>query len=137
MVENFNNVFINDSILQSVDYKVLLDNIMKLDKTIRFSVICDMYGNIVITRHREGLENFLTDQETKDALLYAVEAWRIRHKHEDKIGKGKFAFVEYEKIKRISIPLSNERLLVITIDNSADGLNIIENILNQIKFPKS
>jgi len=33
---------------------------MKLDKKIRFSVICDMYGNIVLSRHREGLENFLT-----------------------------------------------------------------------------
>ena len=109
---------------------------MNLDKKIRFSVICDMYANIVITRHRDGLENFLTEAESKDALQYAVEAWRSRHQHENKIGKGKFALVEYEKIRRITIPLSHERLLLITLDNSDNDFAVIENILNQIKFPK-
>jgi len=109
---------------------------MKLDKKIRFSVICDMYGNIVLSRHREGLENFLTEDETKDTLQYSVEAWRIRHQHENKIGKGKFALVEYEKIRRITIPLSHERLLLITLENSDNDFGVIENILNQIKFPK-
>jgi hypothetical protein len=110
---------------------------MKLDKKIRFSVISDMYANIIMTRHRDGLENFLTERETKDAIQYAVEAWRVRHRHEEKLGKGKFAMVEYEKLKRISIPLGNERLLLITLDNTDNGFEIIENILSQIKFPKS
>ena len=119
-----------------MDYKIIIENIMKLDKKIRFSVICDMYGNIVLSRHRDGLENFLTEDETKDTLQYSVEAWRIRHQHENKIGKGKFALVEYEKLRRLTIPLSHERLLLITLDNSENDLSIIENILNQIKFPK-
>ena len=119
-----------------MDYQILIENIMKLDKKIRFVVICDMYANIVLTRHREGLENFLTEVETKDALQYAVEAWRIRHTHEPKLGKGKFALVEYEKLRRITIPLSHERLLLITLDNTENGFKVIENILNQIMFPK-
>ena len=119
-----------------MDYKIIIENIMKLDKKIRFSVICDMYGNIVLSRHRDGLENFLTEDETKDTLQYSVEAWRIRHKHENKLGKGKFALVEYEKLRRLTIPLSHERLLLITLDNSDNDFAVIENILNQIKFPK-
>jgi len=31
-----------------------------------------MYGNIVLSRHRDGLENFLTEDETKDTLQYSV-----------------------------------------------------------------
>ena len=118
-----------------MDYSLLLENIMNLDKKIRFSVICDMYANIVLTRHREGLENFLTETETKEALDYAVEAWRVRHTHESKLGKGKFAMVEYEKLRRITIPLSHERLLLITLDNHDTDFKVIENILKQIKFP--
>ncbi len=110
---------------------------MEFDKKIRFSVIADMYANVVITRHREGLENFLTERETKDAIQYAVEAWRVRHRHEEKLGKARFAMVEYEKLKRISIPLGNERILLITLDNTDNGFEIIENILNHIQFPKS
>ncbi len=56
---------------------------------------------------------------------------------ENKIGKGKFALVEYEKLRRITIPLGYERLLLITLDNTDNDLTVIENILNQIKFPKS
>ena len=54
-----------------MDYAPLLDKIMGLDKNIRFSLICDMHGNVVNTRHREKLENYLTENETKDALQYS------------------------------------------------------------------
>ncbi|MFB3096473.1 MAG: hypothetical protein ACE1YX_02100 [Nitrosopumilaceae archaeon] len=120
-----------------MDYKLLLEKIMQIDKNVRFSVISDMYANIILTRHRDGQENFLTEEETREALQYAVEAWRIRHKHEEKLGKGKFAMVEYETIKRISIPIGKDRLLLITIDNTSNGFEIVEKVLNEIKFPKS
>lgn len=119
-----------------MDYKSLLENIMALDKKIRFSVIADKYGNIIMTRYREGLKNFLTDRETKDTIQYAVEAWKIRHSHEEKLGKARFALVEYEKLLRSSIPLPNELLLVITLDIADDNFKIIEKILNQIKISK-
>ena len=124
-------------LLLNVDYKLLLEKIMQLDKKVRFSVISDMYANIILTRHRDGQENFLTEQETREALQYAVDAWRIRHKHEEKLGKGKFAMVEYETIKRISLPIGKDRLLLITIDNTSDGFEIVQKVLNEIKFPKS
>ena len=119
-----------------MDYKILIDQIMQLDENIRFSIVSDMYGNIVTTRHREGLANFLSEDETKDSLQYAVEAWRIRHSHANKIGRGKFAIVEYEKIRRITIPLSEDRLLLITLDNIGELTEIIEKILKQIQYPK-
>ena len=120
-----------------MDFKLLLDKIMQIDKRVRFSVVSDMYANIILSRHRDGLENFLTEQETREALQYAVDAWRIRHQHEEKLGKGKFAMVEYETVKRISLPLGKDRLLLITIDNTSDGFEIVEKVLNEIKFPKS
>jgi hypothetical protein len=120
-----------------MDYKALLENIMALDKIIRFSVIADKYGNIIMTRYRKGLKNFLTDRETKDTIQYAVEAWRIRHTHEEKLGKARFALVEYQKLLRTSIPLHNDQLLIITLDIAENDFEIIEKILNQIKFAKS
>ena len=120
-----------------MDNKLLLEKIMQLDEKIRFSVISDMYANIILTRHRDGLENFLTEQETKEALQYSVDAWRIRHQHEEKLGKGRFAMVEYESVKRISLPLGQDRIILITIDNTSDGFRIVEKVLNEMKIPQA
>ena len=119
-----------------MDYSPLLEKIMDLDKNIRFSLICDMHGNIVNTRHREKLENYLTENETKDALQYSVESWRVRNTHSHKIGKGKFAFVEYEKLRRITMPLNENRMLLVTVDKNGENFEIIDRILNQIRHPE-
>ena len=98
---------------------------MQIDKKVRFSVVSDMYANIILSRNRKGLESFPTEQETREALHCATAAWSIRHKHEEKPGHGKFAMVEYETVKRISLPLGNDRLLLITIANTSDGIQIV------------
>ena len=115
----------------------MLKTIMDSDPDIRFSLVSDMYGNVVTCKHREGEGNFLTEKETKDAIQYSAEAWRIRREHAAKIGKGKYALVEYEKISRITMPLSDDRLLLVTIDNNQNPLKRIELILNQVSHPKN
>jgi len=119
-----------------MDYKILLETIMGCDKNIRFLLVSDMYGNIVRSLHREGEYNFLSEDETKDAIQNSAESWKIRKEHAAKIGKGKYALVEYEKISRITMPLSDDRLLLVTTDNEVSPLKIIEPILNQISRPK-
>ena len=120
-----------------MDYKLLIDQVIDLDQSIRFAIISDMYGNIVNTRHREGLDNFLSDEETRDSLQYSVEAWRVRNKHANKIGKGRYALVEYEKIRRITIPIGEDRILLLTMDNVGNHFEVLGKILDQMKFPKS
>ena len=51
-----------------------------------------------------------------------------------KTGKGKYAMAEYEKIKRITFPLENSHLLLITTDVKADHEKIITSILSLLKY---
>jgi hypothetical protein len=44
------------------------------------------------------------------------------------LGKGKFVLAEYEKIKRISMPLDEDHLLYITTEVGCDALSIIDKI---------
>ena len=110
---------------------------MDSDKHIRFSLVSDMYGNIINSKHRDGEHNLLSEDETKEALEYSAESWRIRGEHANKIGKGKYALVEYEKISRITMPLGDDRLLLVTTDNEQSPVKRIELILNQIAHPKT
>jgi len=45
------------------------------DKNIRFSTVCNMAGNMEVSAHRDGVENYLTTDETQESLKDAAKAW--------------------------------------------------------------
>jgi hypothetical protein len=98
---------------------------MAIDPKIRFASIFDMNGQVLFSAHREGTKNLLTPVESQKSLQLAINAWKSRNEVSDKIGKGKYALVEYEKLKRITMPLDSEHILYITTDVEADHAPII------------
>jgi hypothetical protein len=117
-------------------YNALLDAIMSSDKDIRFSLVSDKYGNTITSRRRQGETNFLTEDETKDSLKCSVESWKVRKKNSQKIGMGKYALVEYEKITRLTMPIDNENLLLVTADNTKNPMQIVTPLLGIVSNPK-
>jgi len=103
-----------------MDYKRIHENIMKSDPRIRLVTICDLNGKIMHSEHREGVKNLLTPEESKRSLELAVNAWKTRSELSPKIGKGKYVLAEYEKIKRITMPLGESHLLYVTTETDAD-----------------
>jgi hypothetical protein len=98
---------------------------MSLDPKIRFATIFNMSGEVMYSGHREGVENLLTPEESQKSMQLAINAWKSRNEVSNKIGKGKYALVEYEKLKRITMPLDSEHILYITTDVEADHAPII------------
>jgi hypothetical protein len=78
--------------------------------------------------HREGVKNLLSPEESKESLEMALNSWKIRTKLGPKIGKGKYVLAEYEKIKRITIPLNDRHLLYITTEVECDHSRLIDRI---------
>lgn len=115
-----------------MDYGRLCKDIMNLDSKIRFAGICDETGEIRYGGQREGIKNLLSPEETKRSNLQALARWGLRNSLAPKIGKGKYAMAEYEKIKRITVPLENYHLLLITTELEADHDKIIDNTLKLI-----
>jgi hypothetical protein len=116
---------------KKIDYEKIYEDIIKIDPSIRLVTICDSNGRVMYSQHREGVRNLLTTEESKESLELAVNSWKIRNKLAPKIGKGKYVLAEYEKIKRITMPLgddNNNHLLYITTEIQADHSNIIRRI---------
>ena len=67
---------------------------------------------------QEGLENLLTIEETKSSLHDTYSRWETRKGLEKKLGKALYAMAEYEKVKRITIPLNDEGLILVSMDPS-------------------
>jgi hypothetical protein len=114
----------------AVDYGKLCKDILDFDPKIRFAGVCDDRGEIKFGGQREGVGNLLSSEETKRSNLQALARWALRNTLSSKVGKGRYAMAEYEKVKRITIPLEdNSHLLSITTEVNADHSRIIQQVL--------
>jgi hypothetical protein len=112
-----------------MDYKRIYEDIMNTDPKIRLVTICDSNGKIMHSEHREGVQNLLSPEESKKSLELAVNSWKTRTTLAPKIGKGIYVLAQYEKLKRITMPLGDEQhLLYITTEPEADHSKIIERV---------
>jgi len=102
--------------------------IINIDPKIRLVTICDANGQIMYSRHREGVQNLLSKEESKKSLELAMTSWKVRGELADKIGKGRYVLAEYEKIKRLTMPFGDELLLYITTEVEADHSRIYDSI---------
>jgi hypothetical protein len=116
-----------------MDYGKLCKDILNLDPKIRYAGICDDTGETKFGGQRQGVQNLLSLEETKRSNLQALARWALRNSLSPKIGKGKYAIAEYEKLKRITVPLENNHLLLITTEVEADHQKIIDNVLQMTK----
>jgi len=92
--------------------------LMDFDESIRFAAVCDKDGEILWNSQRKGLRNIVPLEDTKKTLKRALNAWQERSNITDKVGRGLYVIAAYEKIKRITIPLTNNNLLFISVDNT-------------------
>ena len=122
--------FIMSSLLRIREFKIKqhYTDIINIDPKIRLVTLCDTNGKIMYLRHRQGVTNLLSNEESKKSLELAMNAWKTRSELAPKIGKGKYVLAEYEKIKRITMPFGNDLLLYLTTEVEADHSNIINRI---------
>jgi hypothetical protein len=115
-------------LVQKVDYDDICKHILKMEH-VRFAGICDESGEIRYGGQRKDVERILSPEETKRSLLQALARWKLRYDLGRKSGRGKYAMAEYEKMKRITIPMDETHLLLVTTDVQADHGKIIEDVL--------
>jgi hypothetical protein len=116
-------------------YDRLCKEILNLDPKIRFAGICDDTGEIKYGGQRKGVKNLLSPEETKKSNLQALARWGLRNALAPKVGKGRYAMAEYEKIKRITIPLEDDNLLLVTTEVEVDHVKIINDVRKLVQYP--
>lgn len=127
-------------------HEKLLNMLMDFNKSIRFAAIYDKKGQILWHSQREQIKNIVPYEETKQTLLRTISAWEENLKVTNDVGSGLYSITSYEKIKRISIPLEDEKLLFISINNELSSKTKTKNygqvaemgkILSIVDFVKS
>lgn len=118
-----------------MDYDELCNTVLRLDEKIRFAGISDQEGEIIHGGLRDGVESFFDSKETRESLRHAISRMGSRNSLIAKIGRVKYALVEYEKVKRISVPIDPQHVLFVSMDTDVDHCALTNNII-EIKEQK-
>ena len=115
------------------EFYTVYNSIMNLDNKVRFVTVLDSNGEILFGGQREGIENYLSDEDQKKSIKHVTDAWFNRHQFSSGIGNGKYAMAEYEKVKRFTFPMKNSRNIVyITTEPDVDHCSFVEDVLKII-----
>ena len=111
------------------NFYTLYNSIMNLDSRIRFVSILDKAGTILFGGQREGIKNYLSEEDQRKSIKHVTDAWFSRNQCSTGIGDGKYAMVEYEKVKRFTFPLNNFHIVYVTTEPDVDHCSFVNDFL--------
>ena len=110
-------------------FYTLYNSIMNLDPKVRFVSIIDKAGTILFGGQREGIQNYLSEEDQKKSIKHVTDSWFSRNQCSTGIGDGKYAMVEYEKVKRFTFPLNNSYIVYVTTETDVDHCSFVNDFL--------
>ena len=111
------------------EFYSLYNSIMNLDAKVRFVTILDKSGEVLFGGQREGIENYLSEEDQKKSIKHVTDAWFSRNQFSSGIGEGKYAMAEYGKVKRFTFPLNAGHIIYVTAEPALDQNSFIESVL--------
>ncbi|QLH02461.1 hypothetical protein C5F47_02220 [Nitrosopumilus cobalaminigenes] len=119
-----------------MDFDKLFSDVLNVDSSIRYAAIQNNAGKIITGGFRENINPILNDEDLQMMHHYASQRWQTRKNIEHKLGPAKYAMAEYNEIKRISFPIDERHLLMVTTEINTDHTNVISKILELINHSK-
>jgi len=113
-------------IVSPVEYGKFFDEVLKLDENIRFVAVYDGQLN---AKFKEGIQGYFKEEEINSSLSDAQKRWASRKKLSFKIGEPKFAMAEYAKVNRITFPLDNDGIILVTTELGVDVSKLVDKII--------
>ena len=116
-----------------LDFENVYANVMQTDSTIRYAVIQNNTGEKICWGFRENISPILNNEEHKMMHYYVSQRWHTRKNIEPKLGNIKYAMTKYDKLKRITFPINEKYMLLLTMETNADHTDIINKVLSCIQ----
>ena len=115
-----------------MDYNSLNSNILKLNSKIRYAGIYHIGNLQIFEKIQKGLSRFLEKEKTQDTLIHEYMRWKSRKQFTSNIGKPLYTITKYEKLNRLTIPLSQKALLMINTEPALEPNEIVDDVINLI-----
>ena len=113
----------------AIDYEFVYsfsEELLNLDNSLRWIGISNKYGVLINVEQRKDLEPLMSEEESEEYAAAAVSRYRTRVKFQTKIGKLNYAVGRYDNVTRITIPISNDYFLLLTIDKEKNYDDVVK-----------
>ncbi len=111
-----------------MNFKKLLEKVMDSDQYVRFVAISDMDGNMIDSKTKHGISNFLPPREMNSSIKRAVDSWKSRNKVDNYLGQGRYVLAVYDNVKRITVRVDDEHIMLVALDNRGGQKDLVERI---------
>ena len=98
-------------------YEQLLNMLMDFNESVRFAAVSDAAGQLLWNSQRNGVSNIVPIEKTKTTMSRSRCEWDAYTSAAEYIGNGMYSITSYAKIKRITIPLPDGKMLFISVNN--------------------
>ncbi|MGQ0605517.1 MAG: DUF6659 family protein [Candidatus Nitrosotenuis sp.] len=115
------------------DYDNLCDTVFEIDPKIRYVAIYHKSGHKICGGMRDDLEPLLPPEELTTSAMHTIMRWETRSALATFIGQGKYSMAEYEKIKRMTFPINQAELLLVSTEINTSHNLIISKILDLLQ----
>lgn len=115
-----------------MDYESLCSAVFEIDPKIRYVAVYHKSGHQLSGGVRDDLVPLLPPEELTRSALHTIMRWETRKLLFSFIGQGKYSMAEYEKIKRLTFPLNQSALLLVSTEVTVNHNVVISKILDII-----
>ena len=110
-----------------ISYDEICEVLLRIDPSIRYVGILD--GVKITFRKRTGIYSLLNTSENIKSATHALMRWQSRRVFAAKFGMPLYAMAEYKLVKRITMQLKGNTLLLVSTDKDAPHDKIIKKLL--------
>lgn len=111
-----------------MDYDNLCNKIFDIDNQIRFVAVYSKKSGKIAGGMRNGIKTLIPETITTLSVEQSFMRWETRLKMEEWIGLPKYALAEYDKIKRFTFHVNDEKLLLVSTELGVSNDFLIESI---------
>ncbi len=113
-----------------MDYEKFCLQILDAEPKIRFATVYDEWAVRLGGGIRDGVENLLSERAENELVNLSTLDWKARKDRSKWLGKTKYAMTEYDKIKRFSFYLGDDRLLLVSTEKDCDTNTVVDKVIS-------
>ncbi|HEY8139776.1 MAG TPA: DUF6659 family protein [Nitrososphaera sp.] len=110
----------------------LCEQIIKLDRNIRFVGIVNGRGEVIEGGFQQGVQPLLNGTDEQQMYIQSLSNMTALQQYSDRLGRVRYSITEHEKVTLLTFPL-NDGILCLSTSSKTDPVKIRDKVMKAIR----
>ncbi len=111
----------------------LCEQIIKLDRYIRFVGIVNSWGEVIEGGFQQGIQPLLDGTDEQQMYIQSLSNMTALQQYSDRLGRVRYSITEHEKVTLLTFPL-NDGILCLSTSSKTDPIKIRDKVMKAIRI---